>query len=138
MLASKPKSMKMGVAYPVANTKPKPNSASIYMAIKVEDLDGGNERVLLLTPHELYRRSTYGGGFIDSKLKMGRCYPFTAFGEKQSMYLIKVQIPPSVYDKTLHPVILRVSEGWLYNGEERAKKNSEDVPGQGFWRNLFD
>jgi len=130
--------LKMGVAHQVANTNSKPNSASIYIAIKVEDVDGSNERKLLLTEYDLYSHSDYKCPNLAGKLKQGRCYPMTACGEKQQMFLLKIKRADNIYDKTLYTVVIRVSQGWLEKGKARAAKNKNDLPEQGFWSNLFD
>ena len=127
--------VKMGTFIPVENQNPHRLAAKKYLALKVEDEDGKNERWLLLTQGEVKSVRVRVSPGLTSVLKAGRLYeiplPKNLNLNTKTQYLVRL-------DGLLTDGIYVVSSSFLAQGEERAKKNPEDVPKQGWLSDLKD
>lgn len=111
----------------VANIDRAPTALHVYTLLYVEDLNGRNERPLLLTRNELNRTSRAD---IPGILVPGRLYPVTIYG--RSSFAIKVVD----IDKKVH--ILLVSQKKIDHWTARANRNPEDIPTKNWLIDLMD
>lgn len=132
-MAQKINKMKVeaGAIIPVKNISRHPAADEKYYAIWIEDFDGGNERCLLLTDREIVKLSLVSPCDIADKMKNGRLYVINV--GHGATNLVKLT---NMSNQDGFVVTLRNSA--LIVGEERAKKNPEDVPQKGFFTDLLD
>ena len=123
--------MKMGSLVPVQNLTPKLNASTTYYNLKVEDEDGGNERILLITPSGVERLKRFKLGEWQSMMKPGRLYEFSRYGHKEKCYLVLIRVKGE--DR-----VVRVGEWYLRDGLQRALANPEDVIKQSFLADAMD
>ena len=119
--------VRAGYTIPVKNIDKKPTENKQYVAIWVEDFNGGNERCILLTQKELARLSRVGICDLKDEMKRGRLYRVGYRGS----YFIKVKIGDE-------DTVVRISKVTLKRAEERAEVNEEDIPKMGILIDLFD
>ncbi len=126
----------LGKVVKVKNTNPKFGSAEFYYALKIEDYNGGNERIVLLTEQEFYSRPVFELWDNGKSMKAGRLYDLTISFMKPQWKLIKITRPAEVKDQ--REVVIAVTQKMIEKWEERAKDNPEDLPKEKFWKNLLD
>ena len=123
--------IKLGQFVKIENKSRKKAENKSYIAIQVEDVDGGNERCILFTEIELTDATNVSSSnWFSSNLKPGRIYPMII--GKQKFYIIKI------FNKNEEEKILKLTRSLLLKGERRAVKNPEDLTKKSFLRDLFD
>lgn len=120
--------VKMGVWYEVPNTQRRNGENSEYMAIKVENETGENERWLMFTKSEWERLPSiqlYSPGCENNGMKSGRLFTCCKNGINQFI---------------MHSggCLTLISFKKLAKAEERARKNQEDQPKQNWLEDLLD
>lgn len=122
-------SAKMGIFYEVNNTKRKNGENEKYMAIKVEDESGCNERWLMFTEREWLKLPSIDvskTGAEQLKLKKGRLYECIKNGIYQFVM------------NTGNGCITLITKNKLAKAEARAKRNQEDQPEQSWLADSLD
>lgn len=127
----------LGKVVKVKNTNPKFGSAEFYYALKIEDYDGRNERIVLLTEKEFYGRPVFELWDKGKSLKAGRLYDLSVSFLKPQWKLVKIT-RPAEYKGQREEVIIAVTQKMIEEWEKRAKDNPEDLPKEKFWKNLID
>jgi len=119
--------VRAGFAIPVKNIDKKPTESNQYVAIWIEDFDGGNESCILFTQKELSRLSRVGICDLQNEMKRGRLYRVGYRGS----YFVKIKIGDE-------DTVVRISKVTLNRAEKRAEVNEEDIPKMGVLVDLFD
>lgn len=127
----------LGKVVKVNNTNPKFGSAEFYYALKIEDYNGGNERIILLTEKELYSRPVFELWDKGKSLKAGRLYDLSVSFLKPQWKLVKIA-RPAEYKGQREEVVIAVTQKMIEEWEKRAKDNPEDLPKEKFWKNFID
>lgn len=123
---------RMGSLIVVDNTNPHPNASSSYMAVWVEDEDGGNERCLMFRKREVDRFPAFSfpkSMGIEGRMKAGRLYCLTTGTVR--FYVVKILIGKD-------EMVVKLTDKKIALAERLAGSNSEDIPARGALRNLVD
>ena len=126
--------VKMGYVIPMKNTKRRFAEDEMYYAIKFEDSTGKNEFWALFTDRSIakFRPARIEDG--KSEHKTGRLlYRHTVNGGRTWRTFVMLVMPG--YSK---PTMYAVTDNVLNSGVQRAGRNPEDLPKQGWFSDLKD
>ena len=124
--------IKMGTMKVVKNTNPRPNASASYVALWVEDEDGGNERCLMFRKSEVEKFPEFAfpsSMGIEDRMKTGRLYRISS--GTTEFYTVKV------VDGDDEKVV-KLTDKKIDVAERLAESNKEDIPDRGFWNDLTD
>lgn len=133
--------VKMGYLIRVRNTRRLPSESEDYYAVKLEDQSGDNERWCLFTGAEVARLTEVElhDGIKESDRKPGRIYYRHRTG-KYFRGFVRLCVPPPEASPSIGKVFRTVSISCrlVDKGQERARKNPEDVPKMSWLEDLRD
>jgi hypothetical protein len=117
-----------GTLAKIDNTDKKITENEEYYALYVEDLEVDNERCLLLSDGDLKMITEVKYSDFKQHMTSGTLY---RMGNSESYFL-------RMNDLDKKDKVVKITQTIIRNGEERAKRNPEDVPQKGFFQDLLD
>lgn len=125
--------IKMGYMRLVKNTNPRPNASDSYVALWIEDEDGGNERCLMFKnsvvsnlPHFVFSDSLG----VEKNMKLGRLYE-TSSGVLK-FYIVKIR------DLDGTEKVVKLTQKKVATARATSSSNLEDIPERGLLNKLID
>lgn len=130
--------VKMGSFIKIANTEVKTSlEADVYYAVKLENQRGADEAWYMFTERDIERFSVVDMKFGFANMKPGRLYYTHSVGRgPESSFVLLYKGATKKSDGT--PIVYRVGSTLLAKGRKRAERNQEDVPRQGWFKDLLD
>ena len=112
----------------IKNSKKKVTENETYYGLYIEDLHDGVEKCLLLSDGDLEMITEVDYDDFKKHMTLGTLY---RMGNSESYFLRMVGL-----DKKNK--VVKLTNTVIKNGEERAKRNPEDVPRKGLIQDLLD